>query len=204
MKLRANIKLQAKQNFQAQYWLCVGAYVLYMLIMSAASSVTMGLGAFFLAPPLMVGYYSFSLKVYRGQQGDIGEMFTDGFADYWRNVGGILWMQLWVFLWSLLFIIPGIIKTFAYFMTPYILADSKNVSPTQALKLSKRMTRGYKGKIFVMMLSFIGWGILSILTSGILTIFWTGPYYNKSLAGMYDELKASALANGTVTPEELA
>ena len=202
MRLRAEIKEQAKKNFTAQYWLCVGAFVLYMLIVGAASDLF--LGVVFLAPPMMVGYYSFSLKVYRGQQADIGQMFVDGFSSYWRNVGGVLWMQLWIFIWSLLFIIPGIIKAFAYFMAPYILADSKNVSATQALKLSMKMTKGYKGKIFVMMLSFIGWGILTVLTFGILSIFWTGPYVQTSFAGMYDELKKNALQNGVITEQELA
>ncbi len=203
MKLRAQIKEQAKKNFSAQYWMCVGAFVLYTLIVGAASQMTAGIGAFFLAPPMIVGFYSFSLKVYRGQEADIGGMFSDGFSDYWRNVGGVLWMQLWIFIWSLLFIIPGIIKAFAYFMAPYILADSRNVSATQALKLSMKMTKGYKGKIFVMLLSFIGWLILTGLTFGILSIFWTGPYIETSFAGMYDELKKNALENGVVTEQEL-
>ncbi len=204
MKLRAQIKEQAKKGFTAQYWMCVGAFVLYMLIVGAASEITFGIGAFFLAPPMIVGFYSFSLKVYRGQEADIGGMFSDGFSDYWRNVGGVLWMYLFTMLWTLLFIVPGIIKALAYFMTPYILADSKNVAPTQALKLSMRMTKGHKGKIFVMMLSFIGWGILTGLTFGILAIFWTGPYMETSFAGMYDELKKNALETGIVTAEELA
>lgn len=203
MKLRAQIKEQAKSNFTSQYWLSVGAYVLYMVIMGAVSGATFGLAAFFITPPLIVGYYSFCLKVYRNQIADIGEMFTDGFSDYWRNVGGVLWMYLFTFLWTLLFIIPGIIKALAYFMTPYILADSRNVSPTQALKLSMRMTRGYKGKIFVMFLSFIGWALLSALTLGILPIFYTGPYVYTSFAGLYDELKLNALRNGIVTEQEL-
>ena len=192
----------AKSNFQNQYGLCVGAFVLFMLLGGMISST--GIGALLLMPPLTVGYAYFSLRIYRGQQGDIGEMFGAGFNDYVRNLGGILWMQLFTFLWSLLFIIPGIIKALAYFMTPYILADSKNVSATDALKLSMRMTNGYKGEIFVMFLSFIGWGILSAITFGILAIFFTGPYIHTSLAGLYEELKLNALEKGTVTAEELS
>jgi uncharacterized membrane protein len=202
MKLRSEIKTQAKQNLAAQYWISVGAFVLYMLIVSFASELL--IGAIFLAPPMIVGYYSFTLRVYRGEQGDIGDMFSVGFSNYWRNVGGILWMQLFTFLWTLLFIVPGIIKLLAYFMTPYLLADTKQVSPTQALKLSMRMTKGFKGKIFVTYLSFIGWAILSAMTLGILAIFYTGPYMETSFAGLYSELKQNALDNGTVTAEELA
>ena len=202
MKLRSEIKQQAKKNFATQYWISVGAFVLYAMIVSFASEMIVG--TIFLVPPMIVGYYSFTLKVYRGEQGDIGDMFSVGFSNYWRNVGGILWMQLFTFLWTLLFIVPGIIKALAYFMTPYILADTKEVRPTQALKLSMRMTKGHKGKIFVMYLSFIGWAILTVLTCGILAIFWTGPYMETSFAGMYSELKQNALDNGVVTAEELA
>jgi uncharacterized membrane protein len=202
MKHRAEIKKQAKQNLATQYWISVGAFVLYMLIVSFASELL--IGAIFLVPPMIVGYNSFTLRVYRGEQGDIGDMFSVGFSNYWRNVGGILWMQLFTFLWTLLFIVPGIIKALAYFMTPYLLADTKEVLPTQALKLSMRMTKGHKGKIFVMYLSFIGWAILTGLTFGILAIFWTGPYMETSFAGLYSELKQNALDNGVVTAEELA
>lgn len=234
MKLRPEIKAQAKAGFMAQYGVSIGALVLVMLITSTLSviysiinfqtflwhglsysryvavggaAITLGqlssLMAVFLYPPVIVGYNSFALRVYRGQQGDIGDMFRTGFFNYWRKVGGMLWMYLFTFLWSLLFIIPGIVKALAYFMTPYILADCPDVTATDALKLSMRMTNGYKGEIFVMGLSFIGWAILSGLTFGILGILYTGPYMGTSFAGLYDELKRNALERGVVHPEEL-
>lgn len=230
MKNRPEIKQQARDNFQAQYGISVAAILIFVAIgmgVSIISSITMltrvwgpfgfgymfgrgmtfsqlsTLSSIFLLPPLWVGYSSFSLRIYRGQTGDIGEMFREGFSNYWRKVGGILWMELFVFLWSLLLVIPGIVKAISYFMTPYILAESKNVTATDALKLSMRMTEGYKGEIFVMGLSFIGWAILTGLTGGILGIFYTGPYMYTSFAGMYEELKQNALARGIVTPEEL-
>jgi len=161
MKLRPDIKAQARKNFSAQYGVSLGAFIVYAVLAGAASSTF--IGGLLLVPPLMVGYASFCLGVYRGAQGDIGEMFSTGFRDYGRNLGGILWMELFIFLWSLLFIIPGIIKALAYFATPYILADTRNVPATDALKLSMRMTAGHKGKVFVMILSFIGWGLLTAL-----------------------------------------
>lgn len=157
----------------------------------------------FVLPPVWVGYSGFCTKIYKEEQTSINDMFRTGFDNYWRKVGGILWMQLFVFLWSLLLIIPGIIKSLAYFMTPYILADSKNVTAKQALKLSMRMTKGYKGEIFIMQLSFIGWSLLSMLTFGILGILYVNPYIYTSYAGIYAELKQSAISNGTILPEEL-
>ena len=201
MKLRGDIKQQAKARFTAQYGVSIGAYILFGLIIGVVSGTF--IGALLIAPPMIVGYAFFCLKVYRGKIGDIGEMFSAGFNDYGRSLGGILWMGLFIWLWSLLFIIPGIIKSFAYFATPYILADTKNVPPTEALKLSMRMTYGHKGKIFVMYLSFIGWLLLNLVTFGLLQILFTGPYMQTSLAGMYEEIKADALARGVVTPQEL-
>ena len=238
MKLRADIKQQAKERFTAQYGVSVGALLLVMVISSALSviysiitadtiahnyavlftgygyilpyapaaeyiSFLMSMVSIFVVLPLSVGYYSFSLRIYRGVPADINGMFREGFSNYWRHVGGMLWMGLFTMLWSLLFVIPGIIKALAYFMAPYILADCPNVTATDALKLSMRMTAGHKGKIFVMGLSFIGWGILTALTGGILGIFYTGPYMSTSYAGLYDELKNEALAKGVVSPLEL-
>jgi uncharacterized membrane protein len=235
MKLRYEIKLQAKTNFRSQYGVCVLATLIYTAITFALSGppafLYMGnlwetvlnfgripyigvpvdpsmnfpffAATLLLMPPIIVGFAQMFLRVYRGGRGDIGEAFGAGFRDYGRNLGGILWMDLFIFLWTLLFIVPGIIKAIAYSMTPYILADSKKVRPTEALKLSMRMTYGYKGRIFVMYLSFIGWLILSALTFQILFVLYVGPYMQASLAGQYDELKKNAIEKGTITAAEL-
>lgn len=204
MRNRTDVKAQARANFSAQYGVSLGAFIVYAVLLGAASGATAGLGALLLAPPLMVGYASFCLCIYRGYRGDIGGMLSLGFNDYARNLGGILWMELFIFLWSLLLIIPGIIKALAYSMTPYILADTRSVPATEAIKLSMRMTQGYKGKVFMMGLSFIGWLLLSIPTLGFLNLFYVGPYMNTSFAGLYEELKNNALRTGVIRPEELA
>lgn len=209
MKTRQEIKAMAKQNFSNNYWICVGATILALVIIAAASGVTsfiMGIGILFIAPPIMIGLQYFSLCIYRDETPapTLETMFKTGFTGYLRKLGGILWMDLWIYLWTLLFIVPGIIKSFAYCCTPYILAEYPNVSATEALKLSMRITQGYKGDIFVMYLSFIGWFFLSGLTMGIVGIFYVNPYFYVSLAGLYEELKENALANGTITAGELA
>jgi uncharacterized membrane protein len=192
MLSRVEIKEQAKANFKKQQGLCILAFVLYSVISGVLSGVTAGIAALLLMPPLTVGYSYFSLKVYRDEPCEISEMLTTGFRDYVKSLVGILWMYLFTFLWSLLFIIPGIIKAIAYSMTPYILAEREDVSAQEALKVSMEMTDGHKAEIFVMGLSFIGWWILSGLTFGILAIFFTGPYTATSFAGLYEELKKQA------------
>ena len=195
MKLRTEIKQQAKKNFLDQYGVSVGAFLLYGIVGWVLSQFLFGLGSIFVGGPLTVGMAAFDLDVYRGKEGDIGKMFGEGFKGdtYGRNVGSMLVMGVFIFLWSLLLIIPGIIKALAYSMTPYILAENKTIGALDAITLSRRMTKGHKGKVFVMILSFIGWGLLSILTFGLLNLLFTGPYLSKSMAGLYDELNVALL-----------
>ncbi len=128
MKTRIEIKDQAKVCFNEQYWLCVLAFAIYSALSSIASGATAGIAVFLLIPPMTVGYAYFSLRIYNGEPTEIVDMFDAGFKDYGRSLVGILWMELFTFLWSLLFIIPGIIKAISYSMTPYILADMEDIS----------------------------------------------------------------------------
>lgn len=200
---RAAIKQRAKDAFTSQYGITIGVYVLYIIICTAVSGASLGIAALLICPPLAVGYAYFLVRIYKGEVGDISDMFTAGFTNYGKNLGGMLWMYLFTFLWSLLFVIPGIVKGIAYSMTPYILADCPNVSPTDALKLSMRMTAGHKGGIFVMYLSFLGWAFLSAVTAGILWLLYAGPYMSASFAGLYTVLKQKAIESGTIRAEEL-
>ncbi|MFA5676273.1 MAG: DUF975 family protein [Christensenellales bacterium] len=200
---RAAIKRKAKDAVTSQYGISLGVYLLFALITSAVTGATAGFAALFIIPPLAVGYAYFCVRVYKGIAGDISDMFNIGFADYGRNLGGVLWMYLFTFLWSLLFIIPGIIKGISYSMTPYILADCPKVRATDALSLSMRMTKGHKGGIFVMYLSFIGWGVLSALTAGILWLVYAGPYMSTAFSGLYIVLKQKAIESGAIRAEEL-
>jgi len=204
MKSRQEIKATAKQQFSENYWMSVGAVILAFLIIGAASGVSFGIGYLLLAPPIMIGIQFFSLSVYRGEMPSLETMFTTGFSNYGRKLGGMLWMWLFTYLWMLLLIVPGIIKAIAYSMTPYILADCPNVNATEALKISMRMTQGHKGEIFVMYLSFIGWFLLSGITFGLVGIFYSNPYFYISLGGLYEELKENAIDNGVVTLSELS
>ena len=96
--------------------------------------------------------------------------------------------MIFTVLWSLLFIIPGIVKAYEYMMIPYLLADNPQMTKEQAFAESKRMMQGQKWKAFVLDLSFIGWYILSGLTLGILAIFYVSPYVNATHAALYEAL----------------
>ena len=97
---------------------------------------------------------------------------------------------LFLVLWTLLFIVPGIVKAYAYRLTPYLLSEHPELTGTQAITLSRQMMKGHKWRAFVLDLSFIGWILLSVLTLGILTIFYVGPYMNATDAELYEAVKA--------------
>ena len=132
------------------------------------------------------------------QFGTIGWGFKN---DYMRNVGGIFLRDLYIGLWSLLFVIPGIVKTYSYRMTPYILAARPELSANEAITESRRMMDGHKWDMFVLDLSFIGWHILGVLTAGILEVFYVVPYKSSTNATLYEALKYLKLERPSETVE---
>lgn len=202
MPTREQLKDRAKMTFRANYGNCVATYFIAILLIGVVSYT--GIGAILVAIPLSLGLLCYFLMVFQGAMPELSVMFTTGFAiNYGRKIGGYLWMQLWVFLWSLLFFIPGIIKTYSYAMTPYILAAYPDVSAKDALKLSMRIMEGHKAELFVLQLSFFGWAILSSFTCGILMILYVGPYMQTTMVGYYCELLDYAVKCGVVSVEEL-
>lgn len=110
---------------------------------------------------------------------------------YLNTVKIIFFMHLKIFLWSLLFVIPGIIKSYEYSMVPYILAENPQISMERAFELSRKMTDGEKWHIFCLNLSFIGWYLLGFLCCCVGTIF-VDPYKEASFAELYQVLREKA------------
>ena len=104
--------------------------------------------------------------------------------------------QLFTFLWSLLFVIPGIIKSYEYRMIPFILAENPDTPYKDAFEMSKKMMMGNKWDAFVLDLSFIGWFILTAITCGILGVFYVNPYKYMTDAELYVALKEITFGNG--------
>lgn len=147
------------------------------------------LPVFFYYPLCYIGYSNtFRQLLVNGDDKITSNMFSNTFNDYWRNVWSGFLMVLFVFLWTMLLFIPGIIKGFAYSMTPYILKDYPELSANQAINLSVKMMKGHKFDLFFLELSFIGWGILSFCTFGI-GYLWLMPYMYTSMAAFYQDVK---------------
>ncbi len=136
--------------------------------------------------PMGYGLYVAFLGLGRGKELQVGELF----AHFNKRVWVTLILQVvYTCLWTLLLIVPGIIKSLSYAMTPFILADNPELSGNGAIEKSMAMMQGNKMKLFLLLLSFIGWLLLSTLTLGI-GLFWVGPYMYQSMAAFYEDLKA--------------
>lgn len=131
------------------------------------------------------------------------EMFWTFKEDYGGNVLMMFLISLYTALWSMLFVIPGIVKGYSYSLAMYIKSENPNIPASTAIELSKRMTNGHKMDLFVLDMSFIGWGILSAFTLNILGILYVMPYQYASKAFAYEEIKEEALANQIVSEAEL-
>lgn len=144
----------------------------------------------FLVVPLGVGYAVACLMLYETNDDRLSEnMFKTAFSRYWHKVGGMFLMSLKVWLWSLLLVIPGIIMAHAYAMTPYILEEHPEIGAWEASRVSQKMMRGHKFRLFRLYLSFIGWALLCVPTLGV-GFLWLVPYMQMSQAAFYSDLKA--------------
>ena len=154
----------------------------------------------FLLVPLGIGTYRF-FQVSRGGNASFSELFVP-LKKFFR-IGLIMcWLGIKVFLWSLLFIIPGIIKAYEYSQVPMILAENPSIKCRRAFKISKAMTKGNKWHLFVLELSFILWMFGTVCTCGLLGIY-LAPYMQATFVEAYYKMKAKALADGAFTLDEL-
>jgi len=145
--------------------------------------------------PLLVGknrYFMCNRDVKTGV-GEIGFAYSSG--NFWNVVKIMFLMNLFIFLWTLLLIIPGIIKSYEYAMVPYILAENPGIDSKRAFELSKEMMQGEKWNYFVLQLSFIGWYLLGLLACCIGVIF-VSPYYEATMAEFYGWAREKMLAVG--------
>jgi len=150
----------------------------------------------FLINPLGVGIRRFFVQNL-DHKAAIGEL-AYGFDNHYKNIVIVMFLQnLFIFFWTLLLIIPGIVKAYEYRMIVYILGENPDMERHTAFALSKEMMTGQKWNAFVLDLSFIGWHILGLFTIGLLNIFYVAPYQYHTNAALYDSLKRE-MNNGAI------
>lgn len=190
--LKENFELRAEARMAlTDKWVMAAVATLVMGAVAGAASYIPVAGTILVALPVMYGYAIVMLNVFRGDEVNIGGLF-DGFSDFGRIVGTKLLQTIYTFLWTLLLVIPGIVKSYSYAMTDYILKDYPELSNNAAIEKSMAMMDGYKMKLFLLDLSFIGWAILCIFTFGIGLLFLK-PYMQVAHAAFYEDLKAQLM-----------
>ncbi|MBO5129685.1 MAG: DUF975 family protein [Oscillospiraceae bacterium] len=155
------------------------------------AAIVMAAVFFVLGSIIEIGYSRFNLDlVSRQRQPEIGTMF--GYFPHWKTAAvSMLLRTVYIFLWSLLLIVPGIIASYSYAMTGYILAEHPELTPNDALAHSKELMYGNRLRLFCLEFSFIGWDLLCILTLGIGNL-WLTPYKQAATAAFYREISGSA------------
>ena len=220
MQLNSELRAQARERLEGQW----GTFVLMtflMLVIQTILQIPGYIGSLLevLSPENVLASLSFSnisnilsllalplswgltvslLRNHREESVDLENLF-DGFRGgrYTRVFCALFLVNLFTFLWALLLIIPGIMKAFSYALTPYILLDEPELTARQAITRSCEIMQGRRWKLFCLYLSFIGWGILCLLTFGI-GFLWLVPYMNASIAAFYEDARAEYEAENSI------
>ena len=193
------MKAAAKAQLNCKWLLTTGVLVVGALILSAVSFTI--IGSLLLTGAIEFGYCAYLITVTRNKDSDFGKLLSgfNRFGDV--CITGIL---KWLFtgLWSLLFVIPGIVKSYSYAMTMYIMQDHPELSGNDAITKSRQMMDGHKFDLFILDLSFIGWYLLGALPFGILIIFYVEPYRQVTRTNFYEQLRMDY--EGLTAPQEVA
>ncbi len=186
---RANARAMLGGNIFANNWLMgLVVMLIYTAVISLVSTFTFAIATLILTGPLLVGVYGCFLSASR-----MGKLGVDGILDGFQKdfLGAFLthlMVSIFTFLWSLLFIIPGIIKSYAYSMSLYIKVDHPEYDWKQCMDESQRIMDGNKWKLFCLQISFIGWAIVCGFTFGI-GLLWLNPYMQAATVSFYESIK---------------
>ena len=169
----------------------VGAFILASLPIIIIARLFAAVIYFALGSFIGVGYAKFNLNLVDKKNAAFETLFE--YFSYWKTTTiARLLRALYVFLWSLLFIIPGIVAGFSYAMTDYILAEDPELTADEAISQSKSIMMGNKWRFFCLQFSFIGWDILATLAFGIGHL-WLTPYKQAAYAAFYREVSGTEL-----------
>lgn len=181
----SSLKNAAKASYSEQKGTMILIVLIEIVVFASLASTV--LGALLILPIHVGAAYAF-LKISRNERAELGDLVVSlRGSSYFNHVVQLFLRGLYLFLWSLLLIIPAIIKYYSYFLMPYILADDPE--STDPITTSRSMMDGHKLELFWLQLSFIGWFLLGALTLGILTVLYVSPYYRQTMANYYISLK---------------
>lgn len=173
--------IQINEDYSRAFQLLGGEFRI-----SFGASSLFGLAAFIIGGVLQLGYARFLLKQHDGKPYEFNDLFSQ-FDRFGAGFAQAFLRGLYTFLWTLLLVVPGIIASYKYAMTPFIMAEHPEMTASEAINASKALMDGHKGELFVLDLSLIGWTLLCALTLNIGNL-WLNPYRNAAYAAFYREL----------------
>ncbi len=177
----------AKQKLTGCWTAAVLITLLYSVLMGALSATV--LGSILLGGPLWYGLHTFYLGQIRMEKPGVGVLFDGLHYCLGTSIVVYLLQGIFTFLWSLLFFIPGIVKSYSYAMAPYILVDHPDMDALEVIDESRAMMDGNKWRLFCLDVSFLGWILLCVLTLGI-GYFWLIPYMGCARAQFYEVIRS--------------
>ena len=182
------IMAQARGSLKGRWGLAIGTVLVYWIICIAAEEIPKAgwLISILVSGAMSLGLCIFALSLSRRKNPKFEQLFG-GFKRFGVALAAFLLKIIFIILWSLLLVVPGIIASFRYSMTYYIIAENDSIGPLEAIKKSKEMMRGNKWKLFCLCWRFIGWDLLCILTLGI-GFLWLMPYRTVAFARFYDDV----------------
>lgn len=191
MPTSAEFRARARESLAGNWKHAVLHFLLYVIIISAcgifrAIPIVGWIGVWIVTGALMYGIMNFFLSISRGENPQTADLFS-GFSRFVDTFILYLLSCIFIFLWSLLLIIPGIIAALRYSQAYYLLKDNPGISPLEAINRSKAMMDGHKGRLFMLLLSFIGWYLLALLTFGI-GMLWLAPYAYTAFGHFHNDL----------------
>ena len=186
---RAEIKADAKEKIKGKIGSLLIIGIIYVIIMAVLGFFTGGIGFIVLGGAFTLAMNMIFIGIAKNNTTpDVKDLFaTMNSKDISRGFFATVRQWFFIWAWSLLLIVPGIVKAFAYSQMYFLMAENPDMSAADAQKKSIEMMRGHKGELFVLYLSFIGWMLLAELTFGILLI-WLAPYISTTFANFHLKL----------------
>ena len=183
---------QSWKDLSGRWGLAIGTFIVFFLILGAAAITRVG--GLIISGPFALGIAGFTLRLARKQDAELSNIF-DGFKKFGVSLGAYFLMLIYIIGWTLLLIVPGIIKGISYSQTYYIISDDENIGANEAIEKSMKMMDGYKLKYFGLMMLF--W-LVSLAT--VFTLFigmlWVGPWMQVTLAKFHDDIKEKISLDG--------
>ena len=182
--------MRTSKEYRRLAWMQISGLAAWgnFAVIALISSLLSCVASLILGGPMAVGLEVTYINTMRGVKPEIEQLFRPLSTCFLTSFIMFLLQTVFLVLWFFLFFIPGIIKTFAYSMSAFLLALHPDLEANDAITLSRKMMDGHKGKLFLLNLSFIGWALLCVLTFGILA-FWISPYIGVARANFFQDVK---------------